>query len=89
MKYVRESISLEEVLAALKSKQIETISSASESREGLIARGKLWKKRNWKNSKHRSKYWARNPDDKEKFKCYYYHKVGHYKAHYSEKEEER
>jgi len=85
MKYARESLTLEEVQAALKSKELDSKSEKKPIGEGLNIRGKP-RKNSKSNSKNQSKNKAsegkdqKNGEEKEfPYKCYHCHKEGHMK----------
>ena len=76
MKYARESLTLEEVQAALKSKQIENKSTKENIAEGLSIRGRPERKDFKNQRKNRSRSRTRNPT---RLKCYHCHKEGHFR----------
>ncbi|CAM8984589.1 unnamed protein product [Rhodiola kirilowii] len=83
MKYSRETLSMEDVLAALKQKQMEQ-KPKKEIADGLVAHGGFQKRNFQKKSgfqKSKDKQGSNNSQqsDQKKFKCFFCHKTGHWR----------
>ncbi|CAM8987589.1 unnamed protein product [Rhodiola kirilowii] len=89
MKYSRETLSMEDVLAALKQKQLEQ-KPKREVADGLVAHGGFQKRNFQKKSgfqKSQGKHGSNTSQqaDQKKFKYFFCHKIGHWRKDYPER----
>ncbi|CAM8971845.1 unnamed protein product [Rhodiola kirilowii] len=92
MKYARESLTFEEVISALKSKQMDAKSS-HESGESLMVHGRPFKS-GFQKKFNKGKFQKRqgtpqgSKTDMKKLKCYFCHKEGHFRRDFPDRKKQ-